>query len=185
MATPKRSCARSSHERAHRQSVVFRDDVPDASGQASDKAAGAHARRTSGRFDGAWHSAVLDDRPLLRVVWHSIQTAIGAGVNAFGDRMGGLGEQMARMLTSAWLLIWLVSLPPMRCFIAKRKQSWRKRAVRELACQATASHCTAWTRVHRRFSTSRARKARSASIAGSVWRSRMRSRDLAEAKRCQ
>ena len=28
----------------------------------------------------------------------SIQAAIGAGVNAFGDRMGGLGEQMARML---------------------------------------------------------------------------------------
>ena len=28
----------------------------------------------------------------------SIQSAIGAGVNAFGDRMGGLGEQMARML---------------------------------------------------------------------------------------
>ncbi|MDX2156098.1 MAG: citrate/2-methylcitrate synthase [Hyphomicrobiaceae bacterium] len=28
----------------------------------------------------------------------SIQTAIGAGVNAFGDRMGGLGEQMARLL---------------------------------------------------------------------------------------
>lgn len=29
----------------------------------------------------------------------SIQSAIGAGVNAFGDRMGGLGEQMARLLT--------------------------------------------------------------------------------------
>lgn len=28
----------------------------------------------------------------------SIQSAIGAGVAAFGDRMGGLGEQMARML---------------------------------------------------------------------------------------
>ncbi len=28
----------------------------------------------------------------------SIQSAIGAGVNAFGDRMGGLGEQMAQML---------------------------------------------------------------------------------------
>lgn len=29
----------------------------------------------------------------------SIQSAIAAGVNAFGDRMGGLGEQMARLLT--------------------------------------------------------------------------------------
>ncbi len=28
----------------------------------------------------------------------SIQSAIAAGVNAFGDRMGGLGEQMARLL---------------------------------------------------------------------------------------
>jgi len=28
----------------------------------------------------------------------SIQAAIGAGVTAFGDRMGGLGEQMARMM---------------------------------------------------------------------------------------
>lgn len=28
----------------------------------------------------------------------SIQSAIGAGVNAFGDRMGGLGEQMAQLL---------------------------------------------------------------------------------------
>jgi citrate synthase len=28
----------------------------------------------------------------------SIQAAIGAGVTAFGDRMGGLGEQMARLL---------------------------------------------------------------------------------------
>ncbi len=28
----------------------------------------------------------------------SIQSAIGAGVTAFGDRMGGLGEQMARLL---------------------------------------------------------------------------------------
>ncbi len=28
----------------------------------------------------------------------SIQAAIGAGVNAFGDRMGGLGEQMAKMM---------------------------------------------------------------------------------------
>lgn len=28
----------------------------------------------------------------------SIQAAIGAGVNAFGDRMGGLGEQMAKLL---------------------------------------------------------------------------------------
>lgn len=31
----------------------------------------------------------------------SIQSAIGAGVTAFGDRMGGLGEQMARMLVEA------------------------------------------------------------------------------------
>lgn len=30
----------------------------------------------------------------------SIQSAIGAGVNAFGDRMGGLGEQMAEMLVA-------------------------------------------------------------------------------------
>ena len=29
----------------------------------------------------------------------SIQSAISAGVNAFGDRMGGLGEQMAQLLT--------------------------------------------------------------------------------------
>ncbi len=29
----------------------------------------------------------------------SIQAAIGAGVNAFGDRMGGLGEQMAQLLS--------------------------------------------------------------------------------------
>jgi citrate synthase len=28
----------------------------------------------------------------------TIQSAIGAGVTAFGDRMGGLGEQMARLL---------------------------------------------------------------------------------------
>ena len=31
----------------------------------------------------------------------SIQAAIGAGVNAFGDRMGGLGEQMAKMMHEA------------------------------------------------------------------------------------
>lgn len=28
----------------------------------------------------------------------SIQAAVGAGITAFGDRMGGLGEQMARMM---------------------------------------------------------------------------------------
>ena len=31
----------------------------------------------------------------------SIQTAVAAGVNAFGDRMGGLGEQMAKLMNEA------------------------------------------------------------------------------------
>jgi citrate synthase len=30
----------------------------------------------------------------------SIQAAIGAGINAFGDRMGGLGEQLARLMAA-------------------------------------------------------------------------------------
>ncbi|MGI9410495.1 MAG: citrate/2-methylcitrate synthase [Hyphomicrobiaceae bacterium] len=31
----------------------------------------------------------------------TIQQAVGSGIMAFGDRMGGLGEQMARMMTEA------------------------------------------------------------------------------------
>lgn len=98
----------------------------------------------------------------------TIQAAIGAGVTAFGDRMGGLGEQMARLLVEH-LSPHLGNGAPSDELLACEARTIVEHARQSgFACPATAFRCRPWTRARRRFSRLPGNRASMVPIAGSA-----------------
>jgi citrate synthase len=77
----------------------------------------------------------------------SIQAAVGSGIAAFGDRMGGLGEQLAQLMAGQLAPLGDPAAIGAAQLHAAARASSMARGESEAVCQATASPCTAPIRV--------------------------------------